>query len=310
MLQVPVPTSGQYFINVTRPRTTWRPSSPAGTSHRRVSSAPLSSRAQRGLAGAGKIPRCARMTVPERPSTGAALHRSVVAATPLGPGTVVQGNLPVAEQVQRVDERAGAHAGAARGDDGPPGSTPAARMRRRRASGAGAYRPPRPAPCTAGSGFQGCVRPAGRVGAPARCLRTGPRIAYLRSAPLRPEDTSHRGEITDDSRRHRARGEIGSRPRNLPQLQRSTLGTPSGQPPVEHRDALLTEGAKHPPDPGGAEIGPGAVVDDHLVSITDAQASHLLGELAGGGNMWGKGLPRSLMASRSKKTAPGRWPAR
>ena len=138
-----------------------------------------------------------------RSASGAPLHRRVVTAAPLGPGTVVQGNLPVAKQVQRVDERAGAHAGAARRDDGSVGiHAGRARCAGAARQGAAAYRRPRPAPCTAGSGFRGCARPAGRVGAPARCLRTGPRIAYPRSAPpARPRIPRTDAEITDDSRR-------------------------------------------------------------------------------------------------------------
>ena len=216
----------------TRPATTWRPSSPAGTSHRRVVRLPT------------VIPSAARDDS-VRPLTVAPVNRRRAQPEcrhghPTRPRHRRTGKPAGGGQVQRVDERAGAHAGAARRDDGSVGSTPAAPMRRRSASG-GSSVPVRPdqlrvrqVPASgdvsapqAGSGL--------RLGAcePAR----GSHIHDLRLLPA--EDTSHRGEITDDSRGHRARGKSGGRPRDLPRLQRSTLGTPSRQTPIEHGDSAV-----------------------------------------------------------------------
>ena len=89
----------------TRPATTWGPSSPAGTSHRRVSSAPLSSRAQRGI-------------LPVRARSLAALGMTVCGRPPLNrrraPPECRHGH-PTRPRHRRTGKPAGGRAGAARG---------------------------------------------------------------------------------------------------------------------------------------------------------------------------------------------------
>jgi hypothetical protein len=40
----------------------------------------------------------------------------------------------------------------------------------------------------------------------------------------------------------------------------------------------VPEYTKHPPDPGGAEVGPGPVVDHDVVAVAEAQCRHPFGE--------------------------------
>ena len=208
-----------------------------------------------------------------------------------------------------MDERAGGRARAARRDHRLPEIDP-----RRRDSPAELIRGKnRPIPCD--EVLQRKIDAAGHVPAAKSrawlglCAGESSRRTEIhdlfRSAR---ERVAHRGEIP-----HLCAVEPGMessvRQRRPAGLKRAALAPPLEDATVQHGNTLMAEDTEHPPDSSGAQVDAGAVVNDEIVGIVEADAVICSAKSSEAGSMCGSGDDRSLAVSRSKKIAPGMWPA-
>ena len=90
----------------------------------------------------------------------------------------------------------------------------------------------------------------------------------------------HRGQVAYGSPIQTG-AEMAGRQVNHSLLQRPSLGSPLAHSTIEHRHPAVAEHPEHPPDPRGTQVGPGAIVDNQVISLFQAERAHPGGELIG-----------------------------
>ena len=77
--------------------------------------------------------------------------------------------------------------------------------------------------------------------------------------------------------------ESPARQRRPAALERAALAAPLEDAAVQHGHTLVPEDAEHPPHSSGAQVQAGAVVNDEIIGVVEAERRHLFGEVVRGG---------------------------